>query len=608
VLSNLVETINFSNQVASLQTLQFSSNVIKDGYDLMSSYRHLTHPVFMYVVNNLQVTKEILMPKGHNAVLIKYTFLAQSGEKKWPENITLHVSPLFAMRDFHELMIKNDDILSDVSSDGDRCCFKFHQPMLDVYLQSNQPLSINLNSSWYEHVKYAKEQERGYACEEDLLMPATVAIDTRTGSLLISFSLQPLEQDLHTLWTHELARRNAQLVVKNPLQDAIYGQSFLAYLSLAADQFLINDGRGESITAGYPWFLEWGRDAMISLPGLTLCRGMIDTCFNTLQHFAKHIRRGLLANFICNDDLKTQYNSVDASLWFVWAVQQYYLATGNKQQLKKYFWPVLCDIFHHYQQGTDYGIEQHDDGLIYCTDAKYNLSWMDAMVDDDVITPRIGAQVEVNALWYNMLCFMAEIAGVFTAPAAKELKSLAKKVRISYVSAFWQPKLGYLLDSVNADCQSSAIRPNQIFAVSLPYSPLNQQMQRCVVDTVKEHLLTPYGLRTLSPLDINYQGSYGGGVQQRDRAYHNGTIWPWLIGAFGEAILKTYPDRHMAIKILEPCLKGLESHFFKAGALGSLSEVFSGDFPHQPDGCVAQAWSVAELIRLIYLLNQPRQG
>jgi predicted glycogen debranching enzyme len=373
-------------------------------------------------------------------------------------------------------------------------------------------------------------------------------------------------------------------------------------LSLRADQFIVSrptpdDPGGKSIIAGYPWFGDWGRDTMISLPGLTLATGRPDVARSILRTFARFVDRGMLPNRFPDEGEtpRVAYNTVDATLWYFEAIRAYHAATGDDDLVRELF-PVLQDIIDWHQRGTRYNIHvDPNDGLLYAGEAGVQLTWMDAKVGDWVVTPRIGKPVEINALWYNALRIMADFSRLVTGesvPSDVSYTTLADRVRSSF-ARFWNEAGGYGYDVIDGPGGDDAsLRPNQLFAVSLHHSPLDADRQRAVVEVCARHLLTSHGLRSLAPNDPAYVGRYGGDQYQRDAAYHQGTVWGWLIGPFVSAHLRVYRDPALAQSYLAPLMHHLSDH-----GLGSISEIFDGDAPFAPRGCIAQAWSVAEVLR-----------
>lgn len=367
---------------------------------------------------------------------------------------------------------------------------------------------------------------------------------------------------------------------------------------LTADQFIVdrhiaNNSDGKSVIAGYHWFNDWGRDTMISLPGLTLATGRPQIARSILATFAEYVSQGMLPNRFPDGDSLTDgdYNTVDATLWYFEAVRQYYAQTQDQEFLKDIF-PKLAEIIDWHRRGTRYDIKLDADGLLRAGVEGVQLTWMDALVNGEVITPRYGKPIEVNALWYNALRTMSAFATILKKDT-NQYQQMAEKTQHGF-KRFWNQSTGYCFDVLDSPggINDPALRPNQIFAVSLPESPLTHQQQQGVVQACEQSLLTSYGLRSLDRHHPQYQGHYGGDQYSRDSAYHQGTVWGWLIGAFALAHLKVHGDRHLALSFLEPAI----AHLSNAG-LGSISEIFDGDAPFKPRGCIAQAWSVAEVLR-----------
>ena len=346
-----------------------------------------------------------------------------------------------------------------------------------------------------------------------------------------------------------------------------------------------------SVIAGYPWFGDWGRDTMIALPGLTLATGRTDVARPILTTFARFVDRGMLPNRFPDAGEVPEYNTVDATLWYFEAIRAYHAATQDDTLLKELY-PVLEDIVGWHRTGTRYGIgEDAADGLLRAGEPGVQLTWMDAKVGDWVVTPRIGKPVEINALWYNALRVMAAFARRLGRPAGP-WDTLAEQVRRGF-ARYWNAQAGYCYDVLDGpDGHEAALRPNQIFAVSLPESPLDPDRQRQVVDACARQLLTSFGLRSLAPDHAQFRGSYGGGPRERDACYHQGCVWGWLLGPFVLAHLRVHGDAAVAGSYLEPL-----AHHLADYGVGSIAEIFAGDPPFTPCGCTAQAWSVAETLR-----------
>jgi predicted glycogen debranching enzyme len=357
-----------------------------------------------------------------------------------------------------------------------------------------------------------------------------------------------------------------------------------------------------TILAGFPWFADWGRDAFVALPGLLLATGRFAQAREVFRTFAEHLSGGMIPNRFDDYSNTAHYNSIDASLWFIVAAERYMAATGDRGFWHDVLMPTAHAILTAYRNGTRFDIRADADGLLTGGSATTQLTWMDVKLGEEAVTPRQGKAVEVNALWYCAHRIVAERCVGIDPELSKHDAQLAELIGPAFVRTFWNQSQGCLYDCVPDGGPDATIRPNQIFAVSLPYSPLLPQQQAQVVRTVARHLLTPLGLRTLTPSDNRYRRRFGGSWESRDRAYHNGMVWPWLIGPYVEALLKTEPDQAKAVEEARRCLHAFDAHLLEAG-LGSISEVFDGDAPHHPRGCFAQAWSVAEVLRAKLLVE-----
>lgn len=459
---------------------------------------------------------------------------------------------------------------------------------------------------WYLNFEYGQERARGYDWREDLFHPGIIEIPIKKGeAMLVAASLRTSPTGLERKWGKENRRRLA-LREKDDFITVRFAEEDrenLRQLLRAARQFLIRTTTGRpAVIAGYHWFGDWGRDTLISLPGLTFCCGQEEVGMAILASLGRHEKDGLLPNYFAPDDEDNAYNSVDASLWYFWAVQQMLKYGGTWKKVKQDLWPVMKNIIKKFMSGTIYGIYMEDNGLLHSGDEGTPLTWMDAQVGGRPVTPRGGIAVEINALWYNALCFAGELAR-----ASGEVlfpPDLPDRVKYAFRETFWIAEGAYLGDVYAGGVLDSALRPNQIFALSLPFSPLTPTQATGVLKRVREDLLTPCGLRTLAPGDKAYRERCEGDQDQRDSAYHQGTVWPWLLAAFGEASLRFAEDREEArLFLLNHVRTFLRQHLGTAG-LGTVSEIFDGDPPHAPRGCISQAWSVGEMIRLNFLLQE----
>jgi predicted glycogen debranching enzyme len=395
------------------------------------------------------------------------------------------------------------------------------------------------------------------------------------------------------------AYRTAEIAQRAAIRaEASAKDTLLEALTTAADQFIVARGPEESVIAGYHWFADWGRDTMISLPGLTLHTGRPEIARGILRTFARVVDKGMLPNRFPDAGETPEYNTVDATLWFFEAIRAYVAATGDLDFVRKELYSVLVDIVSWHVRGTRYNIKMDASGLLNAGEPGVQLTWMDAKVGDWVVTPRIGKPVEIQALWYNALRIMEGLAETFGDEAGrKRYRTMATLTKWSFNRRFWNEEAGCLYDVVNGGPPDPSIRPNQIFAVSLPHALVGDDRAAKILEVVEKHLLTPYGLRTLSPSDPNYRGRYTGNPASRDGAYHQGTVWAWLIGPFISAYLRVHGKNEASIRKAQQWLQPLREHLLGPG-VGQINEIFEGDAPHRPVGCIAQAWSIAEILRI----------
>jgi predicted glycogen debranching enzyme len=566
-------------------------------------------PVWTYRVREVVVEKRVLLPHLQNTVHISYQVI--SGGK--PPRLELR--PAFHFR-HHESPVDADLAapykLTAIDGRYEIAAARRRFPALRMCLHGRES-AFTIASSKIPQVIYRIEQQRGYAYEGELWSPGFFRVDlTERSTATLVGSTEPWDI-IDVLGPDDVLaaerERRARL-----LHDAISKarQNFPAELVFAADQFVITPaGRFEeaarahaagdevrTVIAGYHWFTDWGRDTMISLEGLTLITGRWLEAGYILRTFAHYVRDGLIPNMFPDGAKEGKYHTADATLWFFHALGRYLEQTNDGNTLKVLL-PVLIDIVEHHLRGTKFNIHvDPDDGLLVQGEEGYQLTWMDAKIGDCVVTPRRGKAVEINALWYNALCLLASwLREDGDDAAAQRYAEHAERARVSFNKRFWFAEGSYLYDVVDVDGGSgtdSSLRPNQLFAISLDYPVLDGKYWKSVIEIVQEKLLTPLGLRTLSPDDPEYKPIYAGDLRSRDGAYHQGTVWAWLIGPFIDAWLKVHPhDRSTARKFLER----FPEHLSEAG-IGTISEVFDARTPHNPGGCIAQAWSVAEVLRV----------
>ena len=567
------------------------------------SFSNERWPTFKYQAGTVNLQKEILLVEDKNAVLVKYTCTKNSN------GAALRIKPMLAYRDFHGLVRENFALRVRTFPLNNGFLVNPYEGMPPLNMQTTGKFEFFPSPTWYHNFEYLEEARRGFDFREDLFSPGVFEMPLAKGDEIIISGAVDVLDDLTEIWEAEAERRRDQF-------QKLRGSKLQKSLRRAAHQFITenpaaeDDARGrKAVTAGYHWFAEWGRDAMIALPGLLLTNGGAEVYLDVLKRFAEQRRRGIIPNYLGETPGENAYNSADAGLWFAYAVQQYLEHVGKPTHLRGEIAEALYDIYRNYQDGTDYGIHMLDNGLLWVGSPHEQVTWMDAMVNGRPVTPRFGCPVEINALWYNFVAFIAEKGPSLTMrqKIAEEATALVEKIKMSFNETFWISDGEYLGDLKQGEWLDRANRPNQIFAASMPNSPLSEERARKVVEKVTATLYTPFGLRTLDPADSAYRGRYEGDGAARDSAYHNGTVWPWLIGHFGEALLKHSYDMENAFKIIEASLAAFESHLDDAG-LGTISEIFDGDAPQGARGCVSQAWSVAEILRLSTLLDSARKA
>lgn len=596
-LTNCLETLTSRNYSISLSNFEFDRAIHPKGFQYLLEFHKDLSVHFEYQTPAANLTRSLYLLPDADIITLVYDFTAVY------EPFEFSVRPFVAMRDFHSLA-RSGRNLSSVWNETELTirCEQVPDGHLTMHCNS---MRFEQTPQWWYRFYYRTEQERGQDCFEDLWSPGEYKrqIDGPVRIVLSAglFENNELQDVLSNMDVETVIDAN-RLKQKELLQHSPYQEGCERSLVLAADQFIIErtieNETTPSILAGYPWFLDWGRDAFIALPGLCLSTGRFDIAWGVLKTFAKAVSEGMIPNRFDDYGQHPHYNSIDASLWFVHAAFQYLHKTGSDQNFSRSLLPAVKWIMDSYRKGTRFGIHADTDKLITGGDVNTQLTWMDAKFDGITFTPRYGKAVEVNALWYSNLCELAEYYKNKNEESNHFYDLLARQVRHSFQESFWNEHHGYLNDCILTSGKAdTSIRPNQIFAISLPYSPLMPHQQRNVLEVVESHLLTPYGLRSLSPSDPRYKARYLGPQGQRDAAYHQGTIWAFLIGPFVEAYLKVHGFDPTVKRRCRTFLSKLLDHLQNNACLGTISEIFDAETPHHPRGAFAQAWSVAEVLR-----------
>lgn len=571
------------------------------GFEKIVAFTHLPVPTWCYRLDGGHLVKQVVMPPGEQQTIVGYTWLPDTGNHK-PLALKLHL--LLADRDFHQEMSANDSFRQRVESN--RVVIKSHEGAWHELVVSFDRGTYNADPQWYHNYYWPVEFSRGHNSLEDNLRAGNVSVDLAPGeSITLSAAVnqaqtpRSIAEAVNAAVAHQL-----HLVSLASAGGARPVDAVRRRLALAADQFVVrrNSTNSHSIIAGYHWFNDWGRDSMISLPGLCLSTGRSEVAKSILQTFASYLSQGMLPNNFPDSDAKPEYNTADATFWWAWALHKYFHATGDDDFVREMI-PLMESVVDWHVNGTRYGLRVDEDGLITGGQEGVQLTWMDALVDGFVVTPRRGKPVEINALWYNFLKVLEHLHQCLGTDGTN-YGVMAERARQGF-EAFWNEDQGCLFDVIGTDgSKDAAIRPNQVIALSLPYSPLSEERARSVLWVVERELVTAFGLRTLSPHDPHYEGLYGRGKAEakqydRDITYHQGTVWPWLLGPWVEARIAVYGEDADNLAYIRRLLKPLLAHMDSAAGLGSISEIFDGDRPHKPQGCIAQAWSIAELLRVV---------
>jgi predicted glycogen debranching enzyme len=587
MLSKFEETLIAGERRYELSANRYPGAIYPRGHESLKEFRLDPFPTYVYAVGGLEIEKRVFMVHGENTTVVEWELRANNGQP--PADVTLEVRPLIAFRDYHSTTRRNDGLDPAVEETPGLAIVRPYADLPALHFAHNAG-EIDANGLWYFNFEYDLERERGLDFQEDLYSPFLAIFSLTDGGAYVVASDRRRTADVAGLRAAETARR-ACVVSSAPAGDPL-----VAGLTAAADQFLVARGSGQTIVAGYHWFSDWGRDTMIALPGLTLVTGRTDAARGILLEFSRHVDRGMLPNRFPDAGETPEYNTVDATLWYFDAVRAYLRYTGDYDFVERLYY-VLASIVDHHVAGTRYGIRVDDDGLLRSGEPGVQLTWMDAKVGDWVVTPRHGKPVEIQALWYNALRIMEDLASRFgAADQSARYAALADRTRESFNAQFWNDSKDCLYDVVDGDMRDGSMRPNQVIAASLPYTMLSPERARRMLEAVRRELFTPLGLRSLSPYDPRYRGRYEGDVWSRDSAYHQGTVWAWLMGPFITAWVKAHGRSEEAREEAGRWLREFSEHLRDAG-LGQISEIFDGDAPHTPRGCVAQAWSVAELLR-----------
>ncbi|HEV7678452.1 MAG TPA: amylo-alpha-1,6-glucosidase [Candidatus Dormibacteraeota bacterium] len=576
----------------SLHTQEWASGAVSPrGFELVESFElEGLVPLWRYALPGAVLEKRIVMRRG--AAGGAATFVVYSLARAVPGvSLRLQLRPLCTWRDYHALTRAGD--APDVEAVDDGVAVRFGGGASPYWVRASGAV-VESGGDWYRDLHVRVETERGMDGVEDLYAAGCLTVDLEEAMPRVALSIS-LDPDVRPADAVAALAAEAERATALLARVPALAPPGIARLVLAADQFVVDRGGLDTVLAGYPWFEDWGRDTMISLPGLALATGRPDVSAGLLRGFARFVDGGLLPNRFVDGPAPPEYNTADATLWYVEALRAHHAGTGDDALVRE-LWPVLCDILQHHVTGTRHGIGvDQADGLLRAGEPGLQLTWMDARVGDWVVTPRIGKPVEINALWHNALCSLEAWSAALGLPLPPPVDVAALRGRVAAAfDRYWNPQERYLFDVLDGPdgVSDPAVRPNAVIAAAVHHTPLPLHRIAAIVVRAQRDLLTSLGLRSLAPSDPAYVAHYGGGVRARDGAYHQGTVWPWLIGPFATAHLRAFGDPAAVRGMLAPLL----DHLRDAG-VGSISEIADADPPHTPRGCPWQAWSVAEVLR-----------
>ena len=585
LISNLNETIIIDNMEFHIGINQFKDGVITPkGNKYLQKFTADNIPTYYYHVGKFNFTKEVLFCSNSDRLIIKYTILDDF------KSASLQFAPFLAFRQIHRLTHANEHANTDyhaVENGVQYCLYENYTP---VNIQSSDPIHYEHAPVWHYNFEYEEELKRGYDGWEDLITLGKINVKVNHKEIYLCIGIEPVEPvQIKAIFEEEMSKRTTRSTFFNCLQNA-------------AEQFVVKRNGKTQIMAGYPWFGRWGRDTFIALPGLTLALNKPELCKEIMDDMLSEMQNGLFPNIGENDN--AAYNSVDAPLWFIRTLQKYTHFTKTEKKIWKEYGNAVKSILYAYKKGSLYGIRMLENGLIYAGAPNIALTWMDAIVDGVPVTPRTGCQVEINALWYNAIQFSIQMA-----KNAKEIdfvndwEELAKNFPAVFKETFWSKEIGYLADYVDGEYKNFQVRPNMIIVTSLPYCPVSEKIRQLILKKAMEELQTERGIRTLSPNDPEYKGKYGGNQAERDAAYHQGTAWAWLLEPFAEGLLAVY--QQSAIPILEKILYNFDVCMKEYG-ISTIEEISDGNPPYRSNGCISQAWSVAALLSIKWIIDNKR--
>lgn len=589
LVNHVEESIEIGGDTCPLSTNVYGGAVHPEGYQYCERFSDVPWPTWRFACRGIRVERELVCPHGRDLVILRWRLLDDASPA-----VVLRVRPMLTGRDFHATHQENAALRSEATITEGQVVWQPYEGLPPVRAQHNG--QYHHRPDWYRRIHYPVDRERGLEHVEDWWSPGECLFTLTPGTTAeLVFTTETIPPLSVTQVMDAERRRRDTLVTSAPTEDELTHR-----LWVASNAFLVKRAARQTVIAGYPWFADWGRDTFVALPGLCLVTGRYEVARQVIEAFASYVSQGMVPNRFPDIGEQPEYNTIDASLWFIHTVDRYLYYSRDLVGVQRMAWPAVKQILDGYRQGTRFGIRMDEDGMITGGVEGVQLTWMDVKIGEWVVTPRHGKPVEIQALWVRALAVAAALAEQFGESAyAAQCRQDRARATASFRDRFWYRTGGYLFDVVDGPTGDDAsLRPNQIFALALDDQLVTDAQAKQVLQLLKERLLTPVGLRTLAPEDIRFCASYEGGVAERDAAYHQGTVWPFLLGPFVTAWVKAYGDSPSVRRDARLFLQGLFEHLDEA-CLGQVSEIFDGERPHRARGCVAQAWSVAEPLRAL---------
>lgn len=583
LLSSLDLSITYDNAEFNMGIHKYEGdNYNPSGHKYMQLFNAEETPITIYRIGGVRIQRECLLVEGEQQILVKYTVLESD------KPLTLRFTPFLAFRNIHHLSKANDYVNRNVTSKKNGVSARLYDGYPELNMQFSKNAQFIHQPDWYFNIEYLNELRRGYEYKEDLFVPGYFTLEANEGDSLY-FSAA----------TTEDVPRNFPRKYKKGTKTRTARDTFRNCLSNSAEQFIQSTQGTTLIKSGYHWKGILSRDCFIAAPGLCLANNNQGAFFDLIDTQLQYLKNGLLPTELFTK--KVRYDSPDNTLWFIWALQQHYLKYNKAKVLWNRYNKYIKKVLTAFISGKVPHVRVRENGLLETGELGYAHTWMDAIYAARPITPRIGYTVEINALWYNALCFSAELARQNKDTSfTRKWKSQMNKVAGSFTKMFWDEESGYLADYIGQNGKNRSIRPNQIIAASMPCSPLTTEMKKSVLYTIRQHLLTPRGLRTLAPHEAAYKGVYYGSQIERDYAYHQGTAWPWLLQHYCDAHFEVYKES--GLEHIQQIVSDFEPTMYEHG-LGTISEIYDGSPPHSPRGAISGATSVAALLKIIDLLE-----